>query len=84
MAQSIGDVPARAASLSEIVALIGGEDGERHMAVLATGASRAEIEQALAYAQGAGEALGRSGHPLHGRVAAVYDLLAADLPDEEA
>jgi hypothetical protein len=84
MASRIEDIPAPPASLSEIVALVGGEDSSRHMAILATGASCAEIEQALAYVAGAGEALGKSTHPLSGRVAAVYDLLTADLPDDEA
>jgi hypothetical protein len=70
-------------TLEEIAALVGGDDATVHTAILATGASLAEIEQAMIMAAGAGEALGEAPHPLEGRVAAVYEILTADEADEE-
>lgn len=78
--------PARAhehPTLSEIAALVGGDDPAKHTAILATGATFAEIEQALAVARGEGETLGEAPHPLAGRVAAVYEILAADAEEDE-
>jgi hypothetical protein len=70
-------------TLEEIAALVGGDDATVHTAILATGASLAEIEQAMIMAAGAGEALGEAPHPLEGRVAAVYEILTAEEADEE-
>ena len=61
----------------------GGDGATRHTVILATGATGAEIEQALVLAAGADEALGDAPPPLEGRVAAVYDILTADEPDDE-
>lgn len=65
-------------TLAEIASLVGGEDATLHTAILATGATYAEIEQALMRAAGADEALGESSHPLEGPAAQVYELLTAD------
>jgi hypothetical protein len=70
-------------TLGEIAAMVGGEDATRHTAILATGATSAEIEQALALAAGADEALGDAPPPLECPAAAVYDILTADEPDDE-
>jgi hypothetical protein len=70
-------------NLSEIAALVGGDDPARHTAILATGATFAEIEHALALATGADEALGRTSHPLEGPAALVYEILTADEPDDD-
>jgi hypothetical protein len=70
-------------TLSEIAALVGGDDAALHTAILKTGASYAEIEQALMAAAGADEALGEIPHPLEGRAAMVYDLLTADQDAED-
>jgi hypothetical protein len=71
-------------SLPEIAALVGGDDAMLHTAILATGATYSEIEQAMALAAGADEALGETPHPLEGRVAAVYELLSAEQEPDEA
>ncbi len=70
-------------TLSEIAELVGGDDPVRHLRILKTGATFAEIEQALAWAQGAGEVLGEEERPLSGRVAAVYDILTEDRDELE-
>jgi hypothetical protein len=70
-------------TLEEIRALVGGEDTTLHTAILATGATYAEIEQALMEATGAGEALGKTSHPLEGAAARVFELLAAEEAEED-
>lgn len=70
-------------TLDEIARLVGGEDAAVHTAILATGATFAEIEQALLAAQGVDEPLGQAAYPLEGRTAAVYEILTAE-PDEES
>jgi hypothetical protein len=70
-------------TLAEIAELVGGDDAALHTAILATGATFAEIEQALIAAAGADEVLGETPHPLEGRAAMVYDLLTADQDAED-
>lgn len=65
-------------TLSEIAELVGGDDPVKHLRILKTGATFAEIEQALAWASGAGDVLGEEERPLSGRVAAVYEILTED------
>ncbi|MDX6751620.1 hypothetical protein SH611_17580 [Geminicoccaceae bacterium 1502E] len=73
----------RPASLSEIVQLVGGSSpGARHSAILATGATAAEIRHAILWACGEDEALGEEPPPLQGRTALVYDILKAEEPED--
>jgi hypothetical protein len=65
-------------TLSEIASLVGTTDSAQHMRILETGATYAEIEEALARAQGNHEALGEVPRALAGRVAAVYEILLSD------
>jgi hypothetical protein len=52
-------------------------------AIIATGSSIEEIEEAVAYAAGEDDVMGEERRPLSGRVAEVYDVLVADdEPDE--
>lgn len=46
--------------------------------IIATGATRAEFAEAYQYACGCGDVVGRSGHPLVGVVAEIYEMLVAD------
>lgn len=80
-----GTAPApRQPTLSEVAALVGGDDSSLHAAILATGATHAEIERALVLATEGGETLGEEPHGLEGRVAAVYDILMRDMEADEA
>lgn len=45
-------------------------------AILATGATTAEFEQALMYAEGEGDRVDRAGHPPVGKVAQIIEILA--------
>lgn len=68
-------------TLAEVAQLVGGDDPSVHMAVLATGATYAEIEAAVAAAAGVDEAFGGAPLPLAGRAAAVYEIITAE-PEE--
>jgi hypothetical protein len=65
-------------TLNEIARLVGGEDAAVHTAILATGATFVEIEQALLAAGGVDEPLGQAAYPLEGCAAAVYEILTAE------
>lgn len=65
-------------TLQEIQELTGIDDPVKCLRILQTGATFAEIEQALAWARGTAEPLGEEERPLAGRVAAVYDILTED------
>jgi hypothetical protein len=70
----------RSASLGEIRALVGDIDAAKLEAILDTGATPAEVEQALAWAADATDVMGDLQRPLRGPVAAVYDILSSELP----
>ena len=70
----------RPASLGEIRALVGDIEAAKLEAILATGATPAEVEQALAWAADATDVMGDLRRPLSGPVAAVYDVLSSELP----
>jgi hypothetical protein len=72
------DLTSPPASPEEIRRLVRTLTDNQVAAVVATGASLAEIEVAAAYAQGQGDMAGRTGRPLEGRSAAVFDILSAD------
>jgi hypothetical protein len=64
-----------AASAEEVGRLTRIQDAETIAAILGTGASYSEVEQAFLWASGQGEQLGKSEHPLQGTAAMVYDIL---------
>ena len=76
----------RPATLGEIRALVGDIEAAKLEAILATGATPAEVEQALAWAADATDVMGDLQRPLSGAVAVVYDVLSTELPrgDDEA
>jgi len=71
--------PPRAATLSEIRTTMGELDDAKLEAILATGATPAELEAALAWAEGESDVMGKSARPLEGRIAAVYEVLMTEL-----
>lgn len=62
-------------SAAEVIRLAGDLDDETVVAVIATGATAADIEQAVKWAGGDAESLGKSGYSLTGVAAAVFDIL---------
>jgi hypothetical protein len=75
-----GELQIKLADIKELVDDIGEVDAA---AVLATGATRAELEQAVFYARGYGDVVDRSGHPLTGAAAQIFEILTADQEEEE-
>lgn len=71
------------AKLHEIVALLGDIEATRAEAILATGASLAQIEEAQAWVAGESDVMGDLEKPLNGTVAAVFEILSAEGPPED-
>jgi hypothetical protein len=63
--------------------LCGDVSDETVIAVLATGATVAELESAVAWLEGESETMGEEPHPLEGVAAEVYDLLIEEKPPAE-
>jgi hypothetical protein len=67
--------------LVEIRQMVGDVEAAKLEAILATGATPGEIEQAMASVAGASDVMGADlQRPLSGPVAAVYEILASELP----
>ena len=71
----------RSATLREIRDIVGDVDAARLEAILATGATAAEVEQAVVWGAGASDVMGGDlERPLSGRIAAVYGILMTESP----
>jgi len=69
------------AKLHEITEILGDLEAAKAKAILATGATVAEIEEAQAWAAGESDVMGGDlARPLCGRVAAVYEILSTEDP----
>jgi putative phosphoribosyl transferase len=67
-----------------LVRSIAGEiDDARLSEILRLKPSVAEIQEAARWALGDGDIIGKSGHVLQGKVAAIYDILTSDEDEEE-
>jgi hypothetical protein len=73
----------RRATLAEIREMVGDVEAAKLEAILATGATPAEIEAALVWAEGESDVMGKSARPLEGRIAAVYEVLMTELPVDD-
>ena len=61
-----------------------GETGDSKVAaILATGATLEDLEEAVAWASGESDVMGEERLPLSGRAAVIYDILTADEAYEE-
>jgi hypothetical protein len=63
--------------------LCGDVSDETVIAILATGATVAEFEAAVAWLRGQSETMGEAPHALEGPAAQVYDLLIEEEPSVE-
>jgi hypothetical protein len=71
----------RPATLAEIRRMVGDVEAAKLEAILATGATPGEIEEAMAWVAGESDVMcGALERPLSGPVAAVYEILASELP----
>ncbi len=62
----------------EILGVAGDIGDAKAAAIEATGATREELEEAVAWAVGESDVMGDMRLPLAGRTAALYDILTAD------
>lgn len=75
---------ARPATLAEIREMVGDLEAAKLEAILATGATPGQIEEAMAWAAGESDLMGGElQQPLAGPVAVVYEILASELPPLE-
>jgi hypothetical protein len=65
-------------SHADVVNLVGELDDSAINAIIGTGATYREIEEAVRWATGDAEQLGKEGHGLTTAAAAVHDILTAD------
>lgn len=73
-----------ALSIEDINAVLGDIEDARAAAIIATGATKAELEEAYLYAQGEGDRVDRAGHPLSGVLADLFEILTADEEEPES
>ncbi len=66
------------ATASDVLEILGPMPDERIAAILATGATVRELEEAAAWATGESDVMGELRRPVSGPVADVYDILTAD------
>ena len=66
------------ATASEAVDILGPMPDARIAAILATGATIEQLEEAAAWAAGESDVMGEMRRPVSGPVAAVYEILTAD------
>jgi hypothetical protein len=84
MAAQAGTLQAAApVRLDDVRELVGDIAEVDAAAIIATGASRAELEQAVYYARGYGGIVQRSGLPLVGAAAQIYEILAPYEEDDD-
>ncbi|HML13528.1 MAG TPA: hypothetical protein VK456_09500 [Xanthobacteraceae bacterium] len=69
-----------AATREDVRRTLGDVDDVKVVEILALTPSVIELEEAAMWSRGEGEVLGKSGHPLTGIPAAIFEIIA---PDEE-
>jgi hypothetical protein len=74
----------RAMSRADLTALLGDIDDDKFAEILRLDPSLSDIEQAVIWARGEGEVLGKSGHPLLGKAARIFEIVTADEDEEPA
>lgn len=72
----------QSATAAEIRHMLGDVDDAVVSSIMRTGATAAEVLQAVQWFRGAGGLEDEAGHVPHGTVRAVYDILQAEEPDE--
>jgi hypothetical protein len=74
----------RPATLTDIREIVGDLEAAKLEAILAVGATPGQIEEAMAWAAGESDVMGGElARPLAGPAAAVYEILASELPPLE-
>jgi len=71
-----------AATAAEVLQLVGDVNDTVVSSIMRTGATAAEILQAVQWFQGGGGLEDEPGHEPHGAIKAVYEILQAEEPEE--
>lgn len=67
----------------EVRHIVGNIDADKVQAILALGPTIAELEEAVAWAEGESDVMGEQERPSSPVIGAIYKLLVAELPEEE-
>jgi hypothetical protein len=78
----MADESKQPASAAQIRRMVGDVDDAVVSSIERTGASAAEVLQAVQWLRGAGGLEDEAGHEPHGAVKAVYEILQAEEPEE--
>lgn len=78
MATELGRNPTAAVTAEDVIEIVGPLTDARIMAIVATGATVEQLEEAVAWAAGESDAMGELERPASGPVAAIYDILTAE------
>ena len=76
------DESKQTATAAEIRHMVGDVDDAVVSSIVRTGASAAEVLQAVQWFRGGGGLEDEAGHEPHGAVKAVYEILQAEEPEE--
>ena len=76
------DESKQTATAAEISHMVGDVDDVVVNSIMQTGASAAEVLQAVQWFRGGGGLEDEAGHEPHGAVKAVYEILQAEEPEE--
>ena len=71
-----------ASLVTELRRIVGDIDDARAAVILSLDPTIEEIEEAIAWAEGRGDALANGHWPLNGKVAEIFEILVADEEDE--
>jgi hypothetical protein len=78
----MGDESKQPATAAQIRRMVGDVDDAVVSSIERTGASAAEVLQAVQWLRGGGGLEDEAGHEPHGAVKAVYEILQAEEPEE--
>lgn len=78
----MGDESKQPATAAQICRMVGDVDDAVVSSIERTGASAAEVLQAVQWLRGGGGLEDEAGHEPHGAVKAVYEILQAEEPEE--
>ena len=81
--QSITDARSAAAMHDDLLQIVGDIDERMALDILALCPTVAEIEEAAMWVSGQGDVLAKTGHPLAGIPAEIFEILTADEEEEE-
>lgn len=77
-ADSVPDAHAILATLADVRRVVGDIDDGKALEILALQPTTEELEEAVTWALGNGDLLGKKGHSLSGKAAMIFDILTAE------